>query len=147
RISGVWMFDGAGAPTELFRTGRPMTVRIGYEATRPVVNPSFAIDVHRADGTYCYGISTRIDDRELGRIDGSGYVDLNIDALQLTADCYTLSAGIHRAGGIGSSGGIGLYDLHDRAYPFVVTSERSGLGVMCLDHEWVHCRAKEVAVS
>jgi lipopolysaccharide transport system ATP-binding protein len=147
RLTGVWMLDDGGSPAELFRSGRPMTVRIGYETARAVVNPSFAVDVHRADGTYCYGISTRIDGRDFGRVDGSGYVDLVIDSLQLAADCYTLSAGIHRAGGIGSSGGIGLYDLHDRAYPFVVTSERSGLGVMCLDHEWVHCQAKEVAVS
>ena len=81
----------------------------------PVLNPGFAVDIHREDGTYCFGINTRIDGFEFGLLDGRGHVDLDVDALQLPAGCYLISAGIHRAGGIGSAGGIGTYDVHELA--------------------------------
>jgi hypothetical protein len=85
---------------------------------------------------YCYGISTYSDRRDLGVLDGQGSVFLEVDALQLTAGHYNISAGIHRPGGIGSAGGIGLYDLREFAFPFAVTSERADLGVVCLSHAW-----------
>lgn len=115
-----------------------MTVRVEYRTARPVPNPAVAVDIHSAAGVYCYGISTRIDGHELGVLSGAGHVDLEIDPLQLAAGAYTLSIGIHRPGGIGSSGGIGLYDLHEFAYPFSVTSERGDLGLVPLDHHWRH---------
>jgi hypothetical protein len=135
-IAGVELLGGAGEPAELFRSGAPLTVRIRYETARPV-RAGFAVDVHR-DGTYCFGVNTRIDGHDLGLIDGAGAVDLEIDALHLAAGCYTASVGIHRAGGIGSGGGIGVYDVHELAYPFTVSADRDGLGLMALPHGWAH---------
>jgi lipopolysaccharide transport system ATP-binding protein len=137
-ITGVQMLGRDGEPAEVFENGRGMTIRIGYETALPVLNPGFAIDIHREDGIYCFGINTRIDGHEFGLLDGCGHVDLDVEALQLPAGCYLISAGIHRAGGIGSAGGIGVYDLHERAYPFIVTSEKTTLGLVCLDHTWRH---------
>ncbi len=137
-ISSVQMLDETGAPTEVFRGGRAMTVRIGYETKRPVVHPGFAVDLHRADGVYCIGINTRMDGQELGQLSGRGAVDLKIDALQLSAGCYAASVGIHRSGGIGAGGGLGVYDVHMLAYPFTVVSERSELGLIRLEHGWIH---------
>jgi len=137
-ISTVEMFDEHGAPTEVFRGGHAMTVRIGYETRRPVAHPSFALDIHRADGMYCIGINTRMDGQELGQLSGRGSVDLKIDALQLAAGCYAASAGIHRSGGLGAGGGLGVYDVHMLAYPFTVVSDRTELGMVRLDHGWIH---------
>jgi lipopolysaccharide transport system ATP-binding protein len=137
-ISSVQMFDADGAPTELFRGGSAMTVRIGYETKRPVAHPGFAVDVHRADGAYCIGINTRMDGQELGQLSGRGYVDLKVDALQLAAGCYAASVGIHRSGGIGAGGGLGVYDVHMLAYPFTITSDRAELGMVRLEHGWIH---------
>jgi ABC-type polysaccharide/polyol phosphate transport system ATPase subunit len=111
-ISGVQTLDAAGSPTDRIVSGGRLTIRIGS--------------------------NTRMANQEFGRLSGSGHIDLEIDAVQLTAGCYTLSVGIHRAGGIGATGGIGLYDLHDCAYPFTVTSERGELGLVCLPHTWSH---------
>jgi lipopolysaccharide transport system ATP-binding protein len=137
-ISGVQMFDEHGAPAELFRGGGPMTVRIGYETRRPVAHPGFAVDIHRADGVYCAGINTRMDRQELGVLSGKGVVDLKLDALQLAAGCYSASVGIHRSGGIGAGGGLGVYDAHLMAYPFTIASDRAELGMVRLEHGWIH---------
>jgi lipopolysaccharide transport system ATP-binding protein len=137
-ISSVQMFDEHGAATEVFRGGRAMTVRIGYETRKPVAHPGFAVDLHRADGMYCIGINTRMDGQELGQLSGRGFVDLKIDALQLAAGCYAASVGIHRSGGLGAGGGLGVYDVHMLAYPFTVVSDRSELGLLRLDHGWIH---------
>lgn len=137
-IARVQLLTPDGAPTDHFHTGQPMTIRISYDTRIPVLNPGFAVDIHRADGIYAVGINTRTHRQEFGMVSGPGHVDLEIDALQLTSGCYALSIGLHRSGGIGSGGGIGLYDLHSVAYPFTVTSSNGELGLACLDHTWRH---------
>jgi ABC-type polysaccharide/polyol phosphate transport system ATPase subunit len=135
-IASVQLLTADGSPADHFHTGQPMTIRIAYDTAIPVLNPGFAVDVHRADGVYAVGINTRINKQEFGMMSGAGHVDLEIDALQLTSGCYALSIGLHRSGGIGSGGGIGLYDLHSAAYPFTVTSNNGELGLACLEHTW-----------
>jgi lipopolysaccharide transport system ATP-binding protein len=137
-ISSVQMFDEHGAATEVFRGGSAMSVRIGYQTRKPVAHPGFAVDIHGADGVFCIGLNTRMDGQELGVLSGRGFVDLRIDALQLAAGCYAASAGIHRSGGIGAGGGLGVYDVHMLAYPFTITSDRAELGMVRLDHGWIH---------
>ena len=94
---------------------------------------SFAVDIHAADGVYCAGINTlmdRVDARH--RSTAPGYVDLTIPRLPLLPGYYLTSVGILD----GSSGAT--LDLHNRAYPFSVMSDRRDLGVVYLDHEWTH---------
>jgi lipopolysaccharide transport system ATP-binding protein len=137
-ISSVQLLDASGAPAESIRTGDPLTVRIGYDTAGRVQNPGFAVDIHHADGVYCFGTSTHRARQEFGALSGSGHVDLKIDAVQLSAGCYSLSAGIHRAGGLGGGGGLGLYDLHECAYPLTITSERAEPGLVSLPHRFIH---------
>ena len=141
-IRSVRMLDHSGSPTELFRTGNRLTIRIGYGTACPVKHPGFAVEIHRADGIYCFGINTRIDRQDLGVLSGSGYVDLEIDALQLLPGCYTASVGIHKAHGVGA-----LYDLHELAYPFTVMSDRGDLGLVSLDHVWRHQPGRDASES
>jgi lipopolysaccharide transport system ATP-binding protein len=137
-ITTVQVLNERGRPSHRFDSGCRMTIGIQYDTARPVRNPGFAVDIHRADGIYCFGVNTRIAGLEFGLLSGSGSVTLEIDAVQLTPGCYTLSIGIHRPGGIGAAGGVGLYDLHESAYPFTVTSDSGVLGMVCLPHRWEH---------
>jgi lipopolysaccharide transport system ATP-binding protein len=154
-IKSVALLDEAGARADRFVSGGRLTVRIGYEAARPVEGPGFAVDIHRADGVHCFGIGMWSDGHDMGTVSGRGHVDLEIAALQLGPGFYNVSVGIHRRGGIGASGGIGAYDLHLLAYPFAVSSDRGDLGVVCLEHHWRSepppirraAAIKEVAVS
>jgi lipopolysaccharide transport system ATP-binding protein len=129
QISGVELYHRDTPSLGVFRTGDPMTVRIRYTASEKIASPHFAIDIHRADGVYCYGTGTFMED-EAGDISGDGYMDLAFPVLSLLPGCYSLSAGLHRRDG------QGLYDLHDRAYPFTVASDTRDLGVVSMAHEW-----------
>jgi lipopolysaccharide transport system ATP-binding protein len=136
RVTSVQLLDGSGSPTDVFASGAPAIIRVAYEATQPIPHPGFAVDIHRADQHYAFGISTWSDHQDLGIVTGRGHVDLEIARLALTAGCYQISVGIHRNGGIGAAGGPGLYDLLQLIYPFTVTSDSGELGVASLEHRW-----------
>ena len=104
----------------------------GYDGSQPVQNASIAVDIHRGDGVYCAGINTMMDKRDLGVLSGTGHVDLVIPRLNLLPGCYLVSVGILDAHG------RRMYDLHNRAYPFSVMSDRRDLGVIYLEREWAH---------
>jgi ABC-2 type transport system ATP-binding protein len=132
QISDVRLLHADGTPSPLFQTGAAMTIQVGYRAQRDVVQPHVAIDIHGADGVYCAGINTRMDQCQLGTLNGEGHVELVIPRLALLPGSYTISAGI-----LDPKGGRPL-DLHDRAYPFSVVSDRRDFGVVYLEHTWRH---------
>ncbi len=134
RITGVQVLDGDQRDSLVMRTGAPMRIRISYAAAQRVERPTFAVDIVRDDGTYCSGISTRLDRWDAGVVDGDGTVELTIPRLALLRGSYLLSVGIHDAAGVRP------YDLQMRAYPFSVVSDRRDLGAVCLDHAWSHAR-------
>jgi lipopolysaccharide transport system ATP-binding protein len=131
RITAVELLQGDTPSLGVFQTGNSMTVRIRYRASERVPHPHFAVDIHRADGVYCYGTGTFLDD-EAGDVHGDGYIDLAFPRLSLLPGCYSVSAGVHRRDG------HGLYDLHDKGYPFSVASGLRDLGLVYLEHEWRH---------
>jgi lipopolysaccharide transport system ATP-binding protein len=139
RITGVELLHPGGDGSPLFVTGRPITIRVSYHAAEAVDQPQFAIDIHNADGVYCAGINTRMDERDLGRVDGHGYVDLVIPKLLLLPGSYSVSAGIL------DRNSTRTYDLHLRAYPFSVLSERRDYGIVYLEHDWRRVEARETS--
>ena len=141
RITGVDLLHPGGESSPLFVTGRGMTIRLRYHAVAPVDRPQFAIDIHNADGVYCAGINTRMDERDLGRVTGAGHVDLVIPKLWLLPGAYSVSAGISDASALRT------YDLHLRAYPFSVLSERRDYGIVYLEHDWRRVDARAVVSS
>ncbi len=142
RLTQVRLLDEAGVAADAFASGRPLVVRIGYAADRPIAHPEFAADIHTADGRYCCGVSSRLDGHDLGLVSGEGHVDVEVRALNLAAGQYSVSAGIHLPR-------LGLCDLHEFAYPLTVTSARHELGLIVLDHTWRHHAqdAQEVLAS
>ncbi len=117
----------------VFRTGSDLTIRIHYEAHAPIGAARAAVDIHRADGVYCFGASSAgsLDDAPLG---ATGWIDLEVPRLALLGGCYTVSAGLHPVGG-GSP-----YDLQMNACPFSVASGHRDLGVAHMEHAWRHGR-------
>ena len=132
QITEVSLLRGDGESSPLFQTGGAMTIRVGYRAERAVADPHVAIDIHSADGVYCTGINTRMDRCALGTLSGEGFVELSIPRLSLLPGCYTISAGIL------DPAGLRPLDLHARAYPFSVASDRRDFGFVYLEHAWRH---------
>ena len=118
-----WNTSGSGTAAVVFPIARPITVRIQYCASRPIVEPHFAVDIYRGDGIYCAGMNTRMDRRSFGTLEGDGHVDLLVDNLHLLPGRHILSAGI--VDGRGKA-----LDVHHRAYPFSVASDARDLGLV-----------------
>jgi hypothetical protein len=135
----VRLIQADGDPSPVFHTDWPMTIRVHYHARQAVAAPHVAIDIHAADGTYCTGINTRMDDCALGTLEGEGHVDLIVSRLSLLPGCYSISAGILDAEGLRP------LDLHSRAYPFTVVSKRRDFGFAYLEHQWHHTRGAEAS--
>jgi len=132
RIGGVQLLDENGHASEWFRTGSRMTVRILYDAPRPIERLHFAVELHRGDGVYCYGVNSHMDARDFGAVEGRGSVDLVFPRLWLNAGFYAASVGILDADFLTT------HDVHHLAYPFSVASDRRDFGVVYLEHCWRH---------
>jgi lipopolysaccharide transport system ATP-binding protein len=133
-ITDVQLLQADGEASPLHTTGKPLTIRVSYEAREPIRQPHVAIDIHSVDGVYCAGINTRMDDCSLGTLEGRGFVDLAISKLALLPGCYSISAGIL------DPQGLRPLDLHERAFPFSVVSDRRDFGFVYLEHQWTHGR-------
>ena len=129
-IRGVRMLDERARSLQAIATWSSVTIRVFYEARRPIEGPHFAVDIFRGDGVYCYGTNTRIDRHEFGTVAGQGYIDLSIPRLWLLPGCYSLSVGILDANGVRP------LDVQHHAYPFSVTSTCRDFGLVYLEHGW-----------
>ena len=130
RITGVDVSAPGSSPATV-ESGGELRVRVSYRAARPV-DAHIAIDIHSADGVYCAGINTQMDDQDLGPLTGAGAVDLVIPRLSLLPGCYLISAGIL------DGRRLHALDVQSRAHPITVYSTRRDFGLVCLDHSWEH---------
>ncbi len=140
RIGPVQLLDEQHEDAAVFAASSRLTVRIGYDARRPV-RGHFAVDIYSADGVYCAGINSRMDRRDFGVLEGSGVVDLAFPRLALLPGCYVISVGILDANGLGP------LDVQHRAYPFSVASDERDLGVVHLERAWRHESYASVAAG
>jgi len=131
KIGRVQLLDHRHTDTAVFAASSRLTVRIGYEARRPM-RGHFAVDIYSADGVYCAGINSRMDRRDFGVLSGAGVVDLAFPRLSLLPGCYVISVGILDAQGLGP------LDVQHRAYPFSVASDERDLGLVHLERAWRH---------
>ncbi len=109
-----------------------LTVRVHYEAVRPVTSPVFGIALFSSTQVHVTGTNTKIDGADLGTISGRGHVDFHIDSLPLTPGDYELTVAIsdefvqHN------------YDRREREFHLAVRSGRrlSPEGLMDLRGKW-----------
>jgi ABC-type polysaccharide/polyol phosphate transport system ATPase subunit len=94
RIASVEFLGPDGRPTSAAIHREQLTIRIGYEAVRPVEHPVFGIALHSTSNVHLTGTNTKIDRVDTGKIDGRGHVDLQIDSLPLTPGDYELTVAI-----------------------------------------------------
>lgn len=93
-IAGVEFIDDGGAATTAVVHRDPCTIRIHYEAVRPVRAAVVGVAVHSASGVHLTGTNTRIDGVDTGELRGTGHLDLTIDSLPLTPGEYEFTVAI-----------------------------------------------------
>jgi len=87
-----------GRPRTLFDVGEPMTVRLDYTVRRPLPNPNFMISIVRSDGVVCCTYSTESDGLDLGTLQADGTLELDIPAMRLVAEMYSVKVTVRRKG-------------------------------------------------
>jgi hypothetical protein len=124
------LLDDQGQPVEEIGCGDPLTVEIHYHAPTPIPAPEFFINVKRNDGLLICGSRAAQEGLQLPEISGRGIVRARIAHFDGAPGSYTLTMGL-----TGSSGVVQI-DSHWDAYPFKVTTTRSGEGLACFPVRW-----------
>lgn len=100
-IESVEFVDERGEHLAVAATGRPLTVRVHYDAHRPVDRPNFSFAVEDMAGVHLANPGVRTGDRTPDLVlEGRGYVDYAVDRLALGPGEYDLSVAIHDAHGM-----------------------------------------------
>ena len=93
-IEKVEFLDALGTASDFGVHREPLTIRVSYDAIRPVPSPVFGIALYSSAQVHVTGTNTKIDGADLGTISGKGHVDFAIDSLPLTPGDYELTVAI-----------------------------------------------------
>jgi ABC-type polysaccharide/polyol phosphate transport system ATPase subunit len=90
----IELIGPAGVPTSRVYPGDDITFRIHYETAKPIDKPVFGLAIETVEGVYAWAHHSRDGGFVPDRIDGAGFIDLNIPHLNLQANAYDLTASI-----------------------------------------------------
>jgi lipopolysaccharide transport system ATP-binding protein len=92
RYTGIEFLSAEGQPLPVVRSGDRLTIRLHYHAQEPVSHPSFGFRLTTEMGTLVTDTSTWHHDIEIPVIPpGDGYIDLDIECLNLLPARYSFS--------------------------------------------------------
>ncbi len=115
-INRVELLDGEGKEAEEFETGDSLTLRMHYEAVKPVDDPVFGFGFYDPMGFMVYGTNTRLRGIDIARVDGRNCMDFRVPSLALLDGRYYVSVAAH------SRDGTVNYHWLDKRYFFEVHS-------------------------
>jgi ABC-2 type transport system ATP-binding protein/lipopolysaccharide transport system ATP-binding protein len=93
-IKKVEFLDADGVPRPVAVAGRPLTIRMHYEARQPVTEPVFGLAFHHESGVHVSGPNSQAGGTIAGTVDGPGYADYHFEHLPLNAGMFVVTAGI-----------------------------------------------------
>jgi ABC-type polysaccharide/polyol phosphate transport system ATPase subunit len=128
-IADVALLDGQGAPSFVFRSGEPMSIRLRVRAAQPTDDFVFGVGLFNTAGVCCYGTNTYVEEMNPAQLDGEGDVTFSIDALDLVEGTYKLDVAVHKRDGA-------PYDYHRLLYTFRVNSRTHDVGIYRPHHRW-----------
>jgi ABC-type polysaccharide/polyol phosphate transport system ATPase subunit len=131
-ITRVETRNGDDEATQVFRTGQPMTVALGYSAARRVTTPVFGLALYHEGGTHLTGPNTRMSRFPIDTVEGEGEVRYHVASLPLLPGRYVLSVSAY------DHDLAEAYDHRERVATITVveggTLER--FGIMTLNGSW-----------
>jgi lipopolysaccharide transport system ATP-binding protein len=118
--------------------GRPLTLRIGYEALEKVRTPQFVIIVHSAAGVRVFSAVSAYQESSLGGVlEGPGVVECRISSIPLLPGDYSVTVQLWQPGNkldeVRSAAGFAVEWL-DR--PEHAVAWNNSLGVVYVDASW-----------
>lgn len=95
RIERAEVLGGDRQPTNVFRSGDPLIVRIWYHAPKPIESPAFGVSLYDEAGNRLNGPNTVWSKAGLDQIEGRGMVEYIVDALPLLSGTYDLTVAVY----------------------------------------------------
>jgi len=105
-------------------SGDPLTIAIGYEASRAVDDLVVGVAVYDMEGRLLFGWNTDTIGVALGTVEGRGEISFGINSLPLLDGTYPVTIGIH------SKDEATVYDWHEQRENFEVMSSSRSVGVL-----------------
>ncbi|MCC7555730.1 MAG: ABC transporter ATP-binding protein [Methanoculleus marisnigri] len=129
KITGVSFLNKFGAESARFNAFDPMTIRIFYSARERVADPVFGIVLYSERGEHLYGTNTELKDVEVGILEGTGYIDLQIDRVPFIAGRFLLTAAVQTRS-------QKPYDWRDKEFSFDVIPTGRDAGIVDIPCHW-----------
>lgn len=90
-ITSAQFLDNSDAAVSVLKSGETISLRIAYEAHTPITYPVFGLRITQLHGTNVWGSNTKRMGFHLDRIQGTGFITLEIPSLPLLAGTYDLT--------------------------------------------------------
>ncbi|MEW6553643.1 MAG: ABC transporter ATP-binding protein [Actinomycetota bacterium] len=126
-IDRVELLDAGGREAEEFETGDPLTLRMHYEAVKPVDDPVFGFGFYDPMGFMVYGTNTRLRGIDIDRVEGRHCMEFRVPSLALLDGRYYVSVAAH------SRDGTVNYHWLDKRYHFEVHSPHREEGYFAME--------------
>ena len=130
RITRTMLLDANGAPVTTLKTGEPLRIEVGFQASRPIKRPVFRIAVERLDGLVCHATSSRAAGLKASAVEGEGTVTLEYTALNLLPYHYQVTVSI-----LEDNNPIPLASVRHGCF-FQIDSDHQEHGAVHLEHRW-----------
>jgi len=135
-ITGVELVDGNGQPSEDFKTGQPMKIRVSYRAEQPVQDPVFGFSIEDYGGFTAYGTNTNLKGLDMGTVSGDGTVEFDLQSLPMLEGRYFVSVAVH------SRDEQTVYHWLEKNTTFNMHSDIKDVGVLYIPCEVTASRAE-----
>jgi hypothetical protein len=131
RISDMQFFDADGTEVAMGTSGRPLRIRIHYEATEPIPSPIIGVVIHHDSGVLVGGTSTMDLNIDVGTLSGRGHIDVDLPDLALNPGSFEVGASIH------DTHAQHVFDAFERGYRLPVRPEgHRNIGLVGIDARW-----------
>jgi lipopolysaccharide transport system ATP-binding protein len=139
RFTDIELLNPEGLPSPIIQSGDPLTLRLHFRADEQIVHPNFSVRMFTSMGTLITETSMAMHGVTIPSIGpGTGYVDLELDGLNLLPARYTLMFSV--AGGPDSKlmdGDVRAYlDVEPSAAYGTVRALNSRFGIVYFGQRW-----------
>jgi lipopolysaccharide transport system ATP-binding protein len=96
RYTEIELLAPDGSPSHVIQSGDGLTLRLHFHAQQQVLQPSFWLRLHTSMGTLISETSSWLHGQSIPSLSpGDGYIDLELDSLNLIPARYMISLSIH----------------------------------------------------
>lgn len=130
KISGFEILDAENKEKSDFNTGDYIKFRVFYDANIEISNPVVSMAIYNEKGDVVSEIRNDVDRVEFGNITGKGFIELEINELNLLPEIYTINVTLI------APDGFTFYDRIERVAKIKVLGGKKVNGNAYFPHKW-----------